>query len=108
MARPEMKPFYSSREWQMARKQALLRDHFSCQLCGARAEEVHHLIELDETNVNDRSISLNLENLQSLCHDCHTKITMQEHRGTQPDSGNEYFFDENGMIQRRPTPPGGR
>lgn len=82
-----------------------MRDHYSCQICGARAEEVHHLVELNEKNIKDKNISLNLSNLQSLCHDCHTRITMKEHRGCEPDSGIDYYFDESGMIQRY-LPPG--
>lgn len=108
MAQPQIKWFYNSAEWRTMRVRALMRDHYSCQICGARATEVHHLIELNEENVKDIRISLNLRNLQSLCHDCHTKLTMREHRGGEPDSGTDYIFDENGMIQRRPTPPGGR
>lgn len=108
MARPELKPFYQSRAWQMARGQALRRDHFTCQLCGARAEEVHHLIELNETNVSDDNIALNVDKLQSLCHDCHTRLTMREHRGIGYASGDDYFFDSDGVIQKIPTayPPG--
>lgn len=77
-----------------------MRDHYSCQLCGARATEVHHKIELNKDNVSDPNISLNLDNLQSLCHDCHTRITMMEHRGVEPDSGINYYFDDDGMIQK--------
>ena len=106
MAREQMKPFYSSAEWKTARKMALRRDHYTCQICGARATEVHHKIEINENNVKDRNISLNQNNLQSLCHDCHSRITMQEHRGRVPDSGIEFYFDENGMIQKYPDTPG--
>jgi 5-methylcytosine-specific restriction endonuclease McrA len=66
MARQEMKPFYQSTAWKAARRAALMRDHYSCQICGARAGEVHHLIELNKDNVKDKNISLNLNNLQSL------------------------------------------
>ncbi len=107
MARAEIKWFYNSAEWRAMRIRALMRDHYSCQICGARATEVHHLTELNEENVKDRNISLSLSNLQSLCHDCHTKLTMREHRSSEPDSGINYFFDDNGLIQRYPTPPGG-
>ena len=101
MARPEMKPFYGSRAWQAARMAALKRDRFSCQLCGQRAQEVHHLIELNESNVNDPNVSLNLKNLQSLCHDCHTKITSEAHKAGEPDAGKGFFFDANGFLQPR-------
>lgn len=107
MAREELKPFYNSDAWQQARHRALMRDHYSCQICGARAEEVHHIIELNEENVSDKNISLNLNNLQCLCHDCHTRLTMREHRGIQPDSGVNFYFDESGQLQKyKADPPG--
>ena len=37
------------------------------------AEEVHHIIKLTPANIDDPEISLNLDNLVSLCHDCHAK-----------------------------------
>lgn len=101
MARPEMKPFYASVAWQAARMAALKRDRFSCQICGQRAQEVHHRIELDENNVNDPDIALNLKNLQSLCHDCHTRITSETHKAGGSDAGKDFFFDANGFLQKR-------
>ena len=100
MARAGLKYFYNSKIWQQARAAALKRDHYSCQICGQRAEEVHHIVELDETNVKNPSIATGLSNLQSLCHECHTRLTTKEHRGTEPDSGMEYYFDENGMLKK--------
>lgn len=96
-----MKSFYRRSAWQAARLAALKRDRFSCQICGQRAQEVHHLIELNENNVNDPDITLNLNNLQSLCHDCHTRITNEEHKAGEPDAGKDYFFDANGFLRPR-------
>ncbi|MBR1623310.1 MAG: HNH endonuclease [Pseudobutyrivibrio sp.] len=108
MAKPELKWFYNGSEWRHpvtgARIRALMRDHFTCQLCGTRATEVHHLTELTVDNVKDKNISLNLDNLQSLCSDCHKKITKEEHNLIKNDCDSEYFFDENGFLQRRPSP----
>lgn len=99
-----MKWFYNSKQWKYAREQALHRDHFTCSYCGARATEVHHLEELNETNVHDVTISLNLDNLQSLCHDCHSMITMQEHGIKGIDCEMNYYFDEEGNLQRLSPP----
>lgn len=106
MAKPQLKPFYNSKAWQDARRRALMRDAYTCQMCSGRATEVHHLIELDENNFKDKNISLNLNNLQSLCHECHTKITEKHHHSKRNDVSNEYFFDENGYVQKV-LPPGG-
>ena len=107
MARETMKWFYNSTMWQYIRMKALKRDGFTCVYCGARATEVHHIIELNERNVHDPNTSLNLNNLQSLCHDCHTKVTMVEHGKKKFDCDMEYYFDSDGNIQRF-KPPSGR
>lgn len=106
MAKKNRKWFYNSELWRIARINALKRDGFTCAYCGARATEVHHLIELNDVNIHDPEISLNLNNLQSLCHDCHTRITLEEHGIKKMDCDMEYYFDEDGMLQRR-TPPEG-
>lgn len=52
------------------------RDSYLCQDClkAGRivpAEEVHHIKELTKENVRDPSVTLNLNNLVSLCRRCH-------------------------------------
>lgn len=37
-------------------------------------EHVHHIIWLNEDNVNNPAISLNEKNLKAVCHNCHNKI----------------------------------
>ena len=70
--------FYSSGAWKAAREQAKRRDHYLCVDC-LRAgkitpvEEVHHIIALTPQTVNDPMISLRLDNLKSLCRECHKK-----------------------------------
>ena len=97
MAQPWAKPFYSSPQWGDARRAALIRDRFTCQRCGARAEEVHHLTELSPTNINDVNITLNLDNLQSLCHECHSRITKR----VEEDCGEGFVFDSEGQLVRK-------
>lgn len=70
--------FYSSGAWKAVREQAKKRDHYLCVDCLREgritpAEEVHHIIALSQANVNDPRISLNLNNLKSLCKLCHKK-----------------------------------
>ena len=57
--------------------------------------EVHHIIELDESNVHDNNIALNESNLRTLCHDCHTRITKQMKANTFDILPN-IVFDANG------------
>jgi 5-methylcytosine-specific restriction protein A len=100
MAREFARGFYQSKAWRTARGIALRRDRFTCQECGGRAEEVHHVIELTPENIGDPKIALNPDNLLSLCHDCHTRET----KGFTGDVAEGYMFDENGYVV--PSPPG--
>lgn len=92
--------FYRSKAWKTLRGIALRRDHFSCCRCNGRAEEVHHKIELTADNIHDDSIALNIDLLECLCHDCHTKET----KGDTGDVELQYEFDDSGQVVRR-TPP---
>lgn len=96
MAREFAKKFYKSKEWMNVRQGALMRDKYLCVKCGRPAEEVHHIIHLSPANIYDPNITLNLENLQSLCTDCH----FAEHKADRKvtDCSEEYEFDENGYI----------
>ena len=79
MAKEWAKQFYNSSAWKQTRQCVLKRDRYKCQQPGCKrtAEEVHHIIELTEKNVNDIKVSLNINNLTSLCGDCHKRITKQ-------------------------------
>ena len=94
MSREFSKSFYRTKAWQAARGEALRRDHFTCQRCGARAEEVHHIIELTPENIRDRHVSLNVDLLESLCHNCHTRET----QGSDGDLDRGYIFDADGHV----------
>lgn len=101
MAKDWAKAFYKSQAWQALRKLALIRDGFTCRICGARATEVDHIRELTPDNIGDVSVSLNINNLQSLCHDCHTVKTMIDKGTLQPDCDDGYYFDADGNLSPR-------
>lgn len=72
--------FYHTPIWRRLRVVALQRDHYQCQHCIRNntirtATEVHHIKPLEEYP----DYALDIENLVSLCHDCH-EATKQ--RGT--------------------------
>ena len=52
---------------------------------------VHHKKHLNDGNVNDPSISLNFDNLMSVCMDCHNKIHKQFYK-------KRYEVDKDGRI----------
>lgn len=93
MAKSFARALYKSGAWGAVRREVLRRDHYTCQDCEGRAEEVHHIIELTPDNVNDKMIALNPDNLISLCHNCHTKRTHSD--GDVPDG---YRFDNDGYV----------
>lgn len=93
MAQAFSKRFYDSKLWKQQRLYALHRDCYQCADCGGQAEEVHHIVELTAANINDYSIALDLNNLVSLCHDCHTKRHADS--AAVPDG---YRFDESGQL----------
>ena len=100
MARSTLKRFYDSTAWKRQRMHILQRDNFTCteKGCYATATEVHHIIELNEQNINDINITLNENNLRSLCHDCHTRITKQMKSGNKYQNVlKEIIFDPDGF-----------
>lgn len=101
MAKDWAQSFYKSGAWKALRQRALIRDGFTCRFCGARATEVDHIKELTPDNIMDRQVSLNLDNLQSLCHVCHTVKTMEDKGIVQKDCDEEFFFDEDGNLTPR-------
>ena len=71
--------FYNSHptsiSWNDVRKRALERDQNTCVKCGKAAEEVDHVKEIWEGGPE-----FDLDNLQSLCHDCHVAKTNESRR----------------------------
>ncbi|MEK4228957.1 HNH endonuclease [Solibacillus sp. FSL H8-0538] len=66
--------FYHSTAWKRARELALLRDSYLCQECLkhkriTNADMVHHIVEVKD----DIKLALTLNNLISLCNQCHNK-----------------------------------
>lgn len=97
------KQFYKSKAWQACREAAIKRDAYLCIDCAKQnkitaAEEVHHVIELTADNIEDASISLNLDNLASLCRECH--------RARHGARQRRYKVDEFGRVILPGDPPG--
>lgn len=64
-------------DWSVTRRLALLRDHGICRAdgCGRPATEVDHIVE-----IQDGGAEFDLENVRSLCHDCHVVKTSARRR----------------------------
>lgn len=65
--------FYKSEEWRLARHIKITQAQGRCERCNGIGEEVHHKIRLTVNNVNDVMISINQDNLELLCKECHNK-----------------------------------
>lgn len=106
------KDFYHSKAWQDVRKTIWLKQNLLCNRCHRPVYVdgiseyipkdkriigiVHHKIYLDEININDINVTLNIDNLEGLCKDCHEK----EHKSSA-GLRKEYEFDEEGNLIKR-------
>ena len=96
--------FYSSKAWKQVRELAKKRDHYLCVDCLragrlTAAEEVHHIIALTPENIHDPMVALRLDNLKSLCRECHKKYDPKR-------IPKRYTVDEFGRVQIPGEPPG--
>lgn len=93
------KDFYRSKAWQRCRAAKMESVSGLCEDCLdigliRPAEIVHHLVFLDDINVNNPSVSLNLDNLRAVCRDCHAARHKDD-----PHCG-RYRVDPSGNIVR--------
>ena len=77
MAKEWAKKFYNSIEWQKCRdsyiKSLALVNGSTCERCGREGYIVHHKKWLNPNNINDPDVTLNFNNLEYLCRECHNK-----------------------------------
>lgn len=102
------KKFYKSKAWKRARKQVIAETDGLCERCRAKGLDepgyiAHHKKHITPENINDKNITLNINNLEYVCKKCHNK----EHKVKGND---RYRFDSNGNLlpPKQTTPPGNR
>lgn len=71
--------FYNKSEWRKLRKAKLMAQPL-CELCGAVAQHIHHIISFvnEDDELKQMELLLNWENLQSLCQECHNRLHNNE------------------------------
>lgn len=85
---------YKSKRWQKLRREKLIQNPL-CERCMSKgiynsAYIIHHKDYVTDKNYMDDTVFYNLDNLESLCIECHNK----EHFGAEE----EYYFNEAGDI----------
>ena len=93
MARDFAKAFYNSAAWLKCRA-AYIKSVFGlCEKCREPGHIVHHKKELTPDNINDANITLNWDNLQYLCLDCHNRVPSDNYV-----TRDGLMFDEQGQL----------
>ena len=89
--------FYKSKVWQETREAYAKSKRYLCERCLARGivtpgEIVHHKKHIEAWNINDVNVTLNWNNLQLLCRQCHGEVHSKS-------EGRRYKCDENGNVK---------
>lgn len=94
--------FYNSIAWIKCRLAFLTSKFFICERCSGAATIAHHKEYLTPENINDPSVTLNWDNLESLCQDCHNREHMSKYSPLRDD----VMFDARGdLVKMIDTPP---
>jgi 5-methylcytosine-specific restriction endonuclease McrA len=98
MAREFAKKFYHTQAWKKTREAYIKSVGGLCERCLAKglivpATMVHHKIYISPENINDTSVTLNWDNLEALCTDCHAEEHAKESK--------RYKVDEFGRVTVR-------
>lgn len=86
---------YKTKRWQDVRNTYAASKGHLCERCLAKGiykpgEIVHHKIYISPANITNPAITLNPDNLELLCRDCHK----EEHFGRKM----RYHFDDFGHV----------
>lgn len=101
--------FYNSKLWNEVKNNVWLKQNLLCNRCGKpvyvdglsdwipkenrRTGIVHHIVYLNDTNIYDDNLTINEDNLEGLCKDCHEK---EHHKNISTRNG--YMFDDEGNL----------
>ena len=104
------KGFYKSAAWKRARQQVITRSNGLCERCKARGIYkpgyiVHHKEYITPGNISNPNITLNLDNLEYVCEDCHNKEHI--HQCVISMMQTEIYYRRKKIINQT-TPPGYR
>ena len=95
MAQAYAERFYNSLRWRRTASVYMESQYYICERCGRTARICHHVKHITPRNITDLNITLNWDNLQALCQDCHTKLHLS---GAECVEG--LRFNSNGELVR--------
>lgn len=114
MAKTFARKFYSSKQWQDCRNEYMKQAHYLCENCLRKgiykpAEIVHHKIELNPINIEYPEISLNFDNLEAVCRECHDEYhdnhgkwaKVNEKKRKAKADRQRYIVDASGKVTAR-------
>lgn len=78
----------------------MLSMNYVCERCGDAAIICHHKIYITPVNIDDPNITLNWDNLEAVCLDCHNA---EHHKAPNTQEGLQ--FDEEGNLVQKYVPP---
>ncbi len=93
-----MSAFHASRFWPALRLAAKRRDGWACVKCGSRVR-----LEVDHVQPVERrpDLALALDNLQTLCAECHIEKTRREAGAIDPESKRAWSLAISDLLKRR-------
>ena len=96
MAKEYAKAFYNSSAWIKCKNSYIKSVYGLCERCGEPGYIVHHKKHLTPNNINDPNITLNHNNLEYLCLECHN----EEHKRFKKKSPvkNGFRFNDKGEL----------
>lgn len=94
------KGFYKSKQWLKVSRLYMMQHNYVCERCGGIAVICHHKNYITPANIHDLSITLNPDNLECLCQECHNKEHFQKQsKALFDDSGNMTGVKESAALQ---------
>ncbi len=100
MAKDYARGFYQTKAWRKTQAAYMASQHYVCERCGAVARVVHHIQYITPANIHDPNITLNWENLEALCMDCHS----DEHMRVAPCAEGLCFTPDGQLMDQRVPP----
>lgn len=87
--------FYNSKRWRTLRNQIRTSKRMRCDICCRLIHGksiVDHVIEINEMNYLDEMITLDENNLQLLCFECHNRKTFESELNLNLQNRNVNLF----------------